>query len=381
MIPADQAHLLVAASSHPGMSGKNNEDRYAVSAYHINAEISRPSVFAMVSDGIGGHRAGEVAAELAVEIISKTVRAGNASDPIHTLENAVIKASQEINRQAETDFSKSGMGATCACCWIIANQLYTVYVGDTRIYLLRGKTIRQLSTDHTWVQEAIDHGVLSPEQAHNHPNAHVIRRYLGSRQTVVPDFRLRLHSKESDAQARANQGMHLLPEDQLILCSDGLTDLVADSEILSSFTSLSQQQAIDQLVNLANQRGGHDNITIVSLKVPKLEIQPENKERIPAQTRRRMGIACLGLGSLLALGVLLVGGLYWLYIRPGALIVPTPTHTIPVTQQFTPPSTNPPVATTTISPQISKTPFQELTPGPTLLSATLTPWPTNTEVP
>jgi len=380
VIPAEQAHLLFAATSDPGMSGKNNEDRYAVSAFHTNTGISLPSVFAAVADGIGGHRAGEIAAELAVEIISKTVRAGNADHPIQTLEQAVISASREIYSQSEMDFSRKGMGATCACCWVIGDQLYTVCVGDTRIYLIRGGTIRQLSTDHTWIQEAIDHGALSPEQAQGHPNAHVIRRYLGSRQPVVPDFRLRLRPKEGDSQARANQGMRLLPGDQLILCSDGLTDLVVDSEILSSFNTLGQQQAIDQLVNLANQRGGHDNITIVSLQMPEFKLRKE-----PGEARRpnwRLEIACLGLGGLVTLGIILIGGLYWLFIRPEAIISSTQTNTITVqTQQFTSAPATTPAPTATIVQQVSQTPFQELVPSPTLLSATLTPWPTNTGVP
>lgn len=380
MIPAEQAHLLVAANSDPGMSGKNNEDRYAVSAYHTNAGILLPSVFAIVADGIGGHRAGEIAAELAVEIISKTVRAGNANHPIQTLEKAVINASREIYNQSEEDFSRKGMGATCACCWVIGDQLYTVCVGDTRIYLIRGGTIRQLSTDHTWIQEAIDHGALSPEQAQGHPNAHVIRRYLGSRQPVVPDFRLRLRPKENDLQARANQGMRLLPGDQLIICSDGLTDLVDDAEVLSSFSSLSQQKAIDQLIDLANQRGGHDNITIVALQMPEFKIRKEPTQTL--RTSKRLGIACLGLGGLLTLGIALIGGLYWVFIHPAAIIPPTQTNTITVaTQQFTLTPATTPAPTATLFIQASETPFQELTPTPTLLSATLTPWPTNTGVP
>jgi len=380
VIPAEKAHLLVAASSDPGMSGKNNEDRYAVSAYHTNAGISLPSVFAIVADGIGGHRAGEIAAELAVEIISKTVRTGNANHPIQTLEQAVIKASREIYNQSEKDISRKGMGATCACCWVIGDQLYTVCVGDTRIYLIRGGTIRQLSTDHTWIQEAIDHGALSPEQAQGHPNAHVIRRYLGSRQPVIPDFRLRLQPKENDLQARANQGMRLLPGDQLIICSDGLTDLVEDAEVLSSFNSVDQQEAIDQLVNLANQRGGHDNITIVGLQMPEFRFRREPAQAV--RTSRRLGIACLGLGGLLVLGIALIGGLYWVFIRPTAIISPAQTNTITVTaQQLTLTPATPPAPTATLFIQVSETPFQELTPTPTLLSATLTPWPTNTGVP
>jgi protein phosphatase len=157
------------------------------------------------------------------------------------------------------------MGATCVCAWIIGNRLYTASVGDSRIYLIREHQIYQLTIDHTWVQEAIDHGMLTPDQARSHPNTHVIRRYLGSRSTVVPDVRLRLESYETDREAEENQGVLLKETDRLLLCTDGLTDLVSDREILGAMQTSSLDEAVQQLIHMANLRGGHDNITIVAL--------------------------------------------------------------------------------------------------------------------
>jgi serine/threonine protein phosphatase PrpC len=296
MITVERAHLHVAAVSHPGMSGKNNEDRYSVSAYQIGSAHPVPSLLAIVADGIGGHRAGEIAAEIAIEKISEAVAAANGQQPINTLANALIQTSQAIFEQAEGNPDQQGMGSTCACAWIIDDRLYIANVGDSRVYLLRDHTTRQLTIDHTWIQEAIDHGVITPEEAHQHPNAHVIRRYLGSRQAVVPDMRLRLRPGEGDEQARSNQGMRLQPGDQIVLCSDGLTDLVETSEITTVLQRYPQNEGLQKLVEMANQRGGHDNITIVALQVP--QRKPTETAPTPAGDERQQPVSVLAFWQL-----------------------------------------------------------------------------------
>ncbi len=272
MIRSSLAHLHISALSHPGMTGKNNEDRYAVSSYHLSKDDPRPAVFAVVADGIGGHRAGEVAAELAVNYISQAISESNAKRPLKILENAIHDASQAIAAHSAGKMDEEGMGATCACVWIIENKLYTAHVGDSRIYLLRGKYIRRLTTDHTWVQEAIEKGIITPEQAHDHPNVHVIRRHLGGVQLPQVDFRLRLDDNETDDEAQENQEYTLEPSDIILICSDGLTDLVWDDEILQTIRSKKDvKSAAEALVDMANKRGGHDNITVVLMSMPKLE--------------------------------------------------------------------------------------------------------------
>lgn len=385
MIAAERAHLHVAALSHPGMSGKNNEDRYSVSAYQIGPEHSIPSLLAIVADGIGGHRAGEIAAEIAVESISRSIAAADGQQPISTLANAVIQASQAIYEQAQNDPTQLGMGSTCACVWIIANRLYIANVGDSRIYLLRDRTIRQLTTDHTWIQEAIDHGVLSPEEAHRHPNAHVIRRYLGSRQPVVPDMRLRLRPNESAEQARTNQGMQLNPGDSIVICSDGLTDLVDAPEIAATLQKYPSEEGLQVLVDMANQRGGHDNITVITLQVP----QHKPEELAPIPIWQRIPTSCVGFGILAIVIAFLLGGLYWAIYRPGHRTTPVVTQAnqdAAITEMSLPTQQAPVLATIMPEPELptlTPLPTQTLlaTPSPTLLRATLTPWPTNTTVP
>ncbi|MCB0101358.1 MAG: serine/threonine-protein phosphatase [Anaerolineales bacterium] len=272
MIRTTLAHIHTAALSHAGLSGKNNEDRYAVSSFQLGKEDSRSAVFAVVADGIGGHRAGEVAAELAINYISMHVAESNAKKPVKILESAIQEASEAIAVHATAKEEEKGMGATCACAWVIENKLYTAYVGDSRIYLLRGKFIQQLSIDHSWVQEAYEKGIISAEQMRSHPNVHVIRRYLGGMRLPEVDFRLRIDNAETDEESINNQGFHLEPGDTILLCSDGLTDLVWDDEIKDIIRSKHDlKSAAEALINLANERGGHDNITVVLMAMPRVE--------------------------------------------------------------------------------------------------------------
>jgi serine/threonine protein phosphatase PrpC len=272
MIRSSLAHLHLAALSHPGMVGKNNEDRYLISSFVLGKDDPRPSVFAVVCDGIGGHYAGEVAAELAVNYIGKGVGESNGKKPLKIMEAAIHEASQVIASHSAGKAEEEGMGSTCACAWVIENRLFTAYVGDSRIYLLRGKYIRRLTTDHTWVQEAIEKGILTPDQARDHPNVHVIRRHLGAIHLPEVDFRMRLDDEEKDEESQENQGFALEPGDTVLLCSDGLTDLVWDDEILRTIRSKKDlKSAAEALVELANKRGGHDNITVVLMSMPRLE--------------------------------------------------------------------------------------------------------------
>jgi serine/threonine protein phosphatase PrpC len=323
MIRTERAHLLVAANTHPGMTGKQNEDRFAVTAFRVGVSNPTPAVFAVVADGIGGHRAGELAAEMAVNAVSHIVAQSDAFEPLATLQRAIQEASQSIASQAQDDTQHLGMGTTCACAWIIGRRLYTASVGDSRIYLLRGATIRQLTTDHTWIQEAIDKGILNAEQAREHPNIHVIRRYLGSAKPPQADLRLRVRGDETDTQAEANQGFLLHPGDRLLLCTDGLTDEASDEEIRLAAAESGPsgdpardrsagsarrrlEPAAQRLVDLANSRGGHDNITVVLMQVPG---RPSEPRRRPW---RWVALITAALLFLLALA----GWLAWTVLRP-----------------------------------------------------------------
>lgn len=358
-----RAHLNVEAQTHAGMSGKNNEDRYAVASFALGPRDPTPVLFAVLADGIGGHKAGEVAAELAVNHIMDVVSKSDGRHTRRTIEDAVADASNAIAAHSSTDENLKGMGSTCATAWISGDKLHTAYVGDSRIYLIRGGRIQQMTVDHTWVQEAIEKNVLTPEDAREHPNVHVIRRYLGSPVPPEPDFRMKLFNDESDQHAENNQGMQLQPNDVLLLCSDGLTDLVWNDEILEVVRSKpSLKEAASALIELANSRGGHDNITIILIAVPAdLKVKEAKKtDWLPWIIGGVVGlIFVLVAASVLAFGLM----------RRSSTVIAT--------------STAPPPLTFTPSPQPSPTffLFPTFTPAannPASIPPTLTPWPTNT---
>lgn len=364
MIRTARAHLNVEAQTHPGMTGKNNEDRYAVASFILDKKDKTPILFAVLSDGIGGHRAGEVAAQLAVNHIMQVVEQSDGRYVRQTIEEAVNEASEAIAAHAESNNNLKGMGATCATAWIVGDKLHTAYVGDSRIYLMRGGRIQQLTVDHTWVQEAMDRGVLTPEEAREHPNVHVIRRYLGSPTPPNPDFRLKLFNDEGDQNAENNQGLQLLPNDILLLCSDGLTDLVWNDEILELVRSKPNlKEASRALVELANSRGGHDNTTVILISVP-------SDFKLAARSNVNWVVWVIGglVGIFLvfaAASVLALGLWQW-----SATPTPTPTFTLTSTRTPTPALTATPRVTMPVLPTLSLP-----------IAPTYTPWPTNTIIP
>jgi serine/threonine protein phosphatase PrpC len=323
MIRTEKSHLNSVARSHAGMSGKNNEDRFGISAYQLNDTARTPVLFAILSDGIGGHRAGEVAAEMVVDLVSQIVAESDGENPTSTMQSAIVHASQEVYERSQQEVGRKGMGATVACAWIIGKKLYTAFVGDSRIYLIRDGTIQQLTRDHSWIQEAIESGIITPEQAVGHPNAHVIRRYVGSPKPPEVDFRLILNENEDSEQSIGNQGTTLKINDRLILCSDGLTDLVSDDEILQMLQEYPADMAVDRLIQLANQRGGHDNITIIAIRVPEgafAEKREEPRKRA-ALPLRQFGIGCL---SVLLVAALAAAGFFgWRWFTNRTDNIPT----------------------------------------------------------
>jgi len=376
MKQTEHAHLLTAALSHEGMSGKNNEDRFAVTSFVSGEENPVPVLLAIVADGIGGHRAGEVAAELAVNHITHAVAESDGKHPRKILKNAIQTASTIIADYANSEVEKNGMGATCACVWVAGDRLFTAYVGDSRIYLLREGRIQQLTTDHTWIQEALEKNIITPEQARDHPNAHVIRRYLGSEEPPEVDFRLRLHDSEGDALAENNQGTQLQPKDILLICSDGLTDLVWNDEIAGIIRSKdSLKDAAQELVDTANERGGHDNTTVVLIAAPK-DLTALPKKKISLSPPWIIG----GIAAFLACFVFVcVLGINLLRSRIGATPTPTLTSTIRPTLTQTQTMT---LTMTMVQPlQDTPTVPGTATYRPVTIEPSYTPWPTNTNIP
>jgi serine/threonine protein phosphatase PrpC len=255
----------VAGDSHVGQVRTNNEDRYAVARLDCGGERS---VLALVADGVGGHAAGEVASQTVVDEILRELRADPCANPVRLLPLATVRAGREVFARAQKDKALRGMATTLAAVWLVGRRLYSVTVGDSRIYMRRGGKTFQASIDHTWVQEAFEHGLLTREQGRIHPNAHVLRRHLGGEQDPEPDQRLHLSETDGVSGSAEHQGMTLEDGDAVVLCTDGLSDLVKEEEIGRALRHRRLDRSVQELIDLARKRGGHDNITVVAVRFP-----------------------------------------------------------------------------------------------------------------
>jgi serine/threonine protein phosphatase PrpC len=228
-----------AARSDTGLQRSANEDAY----------LSRSPLYA-VADGMGGAQAGEIAARIATETLEQQPRdRGNAEE---SLARMASEANRRIFELARSDSSRAGMGTTLTGALVSDKEVSIVHVGDSRAYLFRDGNLRQLTRDHSLVEELRRQGQLTTEEAEEHPQRSVITRALGPE----PEVDLDLHTH----QARSG--------DVFLLCSDGLTGMVREDrlqEILEESSSL--QQAVDTLVEEANRNGGRDNITVVAFRV------------------------------------------------------------------------------------------------------------------
>ena len=263
--------LMWGARSDVGCVRPHNEDSYLVQ-----------SPLFCVCDGMGGHAAGEVASSIAVETIAKT--APQSADAAR-LAAAVEAANAAVIEAALNGLGKPGMGCTATCAYIENDTLAIAHVGDSRAYLLHEGTLIRVTRDHSYVEELVDAGEITADEARVHPNRSVITRALGSDPAMYADH-FTLHIEEGD---------------RLILCSDGLSSMIPDSDIENIATQSSTAQiCVDNLVDAALAAGGHDNVTVVVVDLVDDGVMREAK-RI---RRRNVTIAAvLALVFVLATGI------------------------------------------------------------------------------
>ncbi len=219
-----------------GRVREGNEDSYLV----------EPPLYA-VADGMGGHRGGEVASQLALETVEELFLAGEG-----TLADQVREANRAVFTRSASDRSVTGMGTTLTAARIDEDGAHLVHVGDSRAYLLRAGSLRRLTEDHTLVNRMVKAGEISAAEADVHPHRNVLLRALGTDPDVEVD----------------EQDLGLLAGDRLLLCSDGLTSMVTEDQVQAILEAYPEPQAAaDRLVSAANRAGGIDNITVVVLDV------------------------------------------------------------------------------------------------------------------
>ncbi len=244
-----------AARTDVGVVRSGNEDAYLM--------LAERGLF-VVADGMGGHAAGEVASDMATRLVAegyKPVRGMSDDELMAQMVAAIRAANAAIFERTLQEHDKRGMGTTATVLALLPRRYLIGQVGDSRAYVLRGGVMTQITKDHSYVQEQVDAGRLTPEEARVHPYANVITRCVGSSGDVVPDLYIGT----------------LEVGDLVLLASDGLTGMVEDEdlqEILEKGTSL--EERVDRLIEEANRRGGLDNITMILVQVD--EVSPPTGE-------------------------------------------------------------------------------------------------------
>ncbi len=241
--------LEVAGFTHPGQVRELNEDTWA------RETLPNGELF-LVADGMGGHRTGEVASNMASDSLVAAMRE-LLDVPTQSLPRAMQRSNLAVFQHASRKAESRGMGTTMTAVVVDGNAAIIGHVGDSRAYLIRANKIVQLTRDHSWVAERVRQGLLSEEEARDHKWRNVITNALGSR----PQLRLDLF------------GMTLLEGDLIMICSDGLSNLVSEAQMLQVAQEHIYEEAeavTQELVRLANEAGGHDNITCVVARVKRL---------------------------------------------------------------------------------------------------------------
>ena len=226
-----------------GQKRKINQD-YVFSSEKAVGNL--PNLF-IVADGMGGHKAGEYASKCTVETICDEVKRSFEKNPTIILRKAIEKANENIRMQAQGDANLEGMGTTVVAATLMGKYLQIANVGDSRLYVIND-TIKQITRDHSLVEEMVRMGGIDRESARNHPDKNIITRAVGVSEDVEVDFFT----------------VELTPKDTILLCSDGLTNMLTDEEILMIMSG--QRDIVEQagkLVDAANEKGGKDNISVV----------------------------------------------------------------------------------------------------------------------
>lgn len=209
-----------------------------------------PNLF-LVADGMGGHAAGDFASKYAISVVIDFIRKSTIKSPVSLLKRALVYASNELYKEAEKDRDKMGMGTTMVAAVFQDKTLYVANIGDSRLYIINDD-IKQITMDHSLVEELIRNGQLERNKGRNHPEKNIITRAMGSRDEAMPDF----------FEIQLNDG------DKVLLCSDGLSNMVEDDEIRDIVVdSPDLEDTVSSLISRANYYGGNDNISVIIISI------------------------------------------------------------------------------------------------------------------
>lgn len=239
--------LKTVAMTDIGRKRKLNQDYVFASG---KPQGNMPNLF-IVADGMGGHNAGDFASKYTVETIVSEIRSSFEKNPTIIIKKAISAANKGVRREASLDPSLSGMGTTVVVATVIGRYLQVANVGDSRLYVVNNEEIRQITRDHSLVEEMIRIGAIDRADARLHPDKNIITRAIGVREEVEVDFFT----------------IELRPCDMILMCSDGLSNMLEDEEIKTIVNSKRGINEIaEELIRQANNHGGKDNIAVVLVK-------------------------------------------------------------------------------------------------------------------
>ena len=246
--------LEIASLSDVGCQRKNNEDSFGYWEPQSDADFSRCGRLAVIADGMGGAEGGQYASRIAVDTVVEAYGdLDSEENPQQCLIRAFDEANAAVQRKALENSMLHGMGTTLTAFALVGPHLYYAHVGDSRLYLLRQGTLRQLTHDHSLVARLVEQGLVRAEDAENHPQKHVLIAAVGVGETVEPDA--------------PSQPIVIESGDVLMQCTDGLWGQVTNQEITSVLAANPPMAACRALVTLARERGGPDNITLQVVKI------------------------------------------------------------------------------------------------------------------
>ena len=237
--------MKVFSATDIGQKRKMNQDYIFTSQEPIG---NLPNLF-IVADGMGGHNAGDFASRYGVSVMVETVRRDKNFNPVKIMRNPMEAANREVLEQSREDPAMAGMGTTMVACTLVGGYAYVANVGDSRLYLAND-TMTQISQDHSLIAEMVRLGELTPEEGRNHPDKNIITRAIGTADTVQVDF----------FDFRLNQ------DDQILMCSDGLSNMVEDARMFEILKDDSIEDKSEALIQEANANGGKDNIAVIVIR-------------------------------------------------------------------------------------------------------------------
>jgi len=247
--------ITIGSATHTGLEKNENQDFYAYPSPG-DSKTNKKGVLLALADGMGGHKGGSIASKLAIETLMDEYYRNNSGDVSVALEKSFIKANEAVNRRAGEDIKLANMGTTLTAVVLKKGMMYHANVGDSRSYIIDRNSIVQLTKDHSYVANLVKAGAITEEEALNHPEANVLTQAIGLKPKLTPDV--------------PRDPVRLIKDQYILMCCDGLYRMVSDDEIVAGINEYREPEIIcEKMVEMSNDRGGPDNITVLIVRIDK----------------------------------------------------------------------------------------------------------------